>query len=251
MSCTKYICLLTSSLLLGTATAGTAEKISDLEKQLNQCREEYKAQVARTNEEIKDLKAKAPSNLNSIYAEKQKQLKQKANSCKKIKTQIAEQKSILATEIEFEKQSEVIKQAQSIKKAGPRFRCLQLRQNWQEFSACAKSLGLEPTIGVTKSNNTAFFAKDIAAIIDESNHVSEIIITGAAFWNADEINNSFILAFVKQYDVENFLPEQGLFGTTYYKGTVNNGKITINPTTWPIPGHIAITYTESRSGYSF
>ena len=54
---TKYIAVLIGALSACSASAGTAENITNLENQLNQCREEYKALVAKTNQEIKDLKA--------------------------------------------------------------------------------------------------------------------------------------------------------------------------------------------------
>lgn len=76
---TKYFSVLIGALCTASVSAGTAENIANLENQLNQCRDEYKALVAKTNQEIKDLKAKAPSNLNAIYAEKQRNIKQNEN----------------------------------------------------------------------------------------------------------------------------------------------------------------------------
>lgn len=248
---TNYIAALIGAFCATSAYAGTAENITNLENQLNQCREEYKALVAKTNQEIKDLKAKAPGNLNAIYAEKKNRLDQKASSCKNIKANIEKEKKKLAAEIEFQKQAEKIKLTGAIDKAGPRFRCLQLRQNWEEFSACTNSLGLEASIGVTKSRKTAFFAKDITAIIDETNHVNEIIIHGPYFWNADSIDNSFIVAFVRQYDVENFSSGTNILGLPYHKGTIRNGKVIINPTIGVVPGSISIEYTKAKGGYSF
>lgn len=248
---TKYIAALIGAFCATSAYAGTAENITNLENQLNQCREEYKALVAKTNQEIKDLKAKAPSNLNAIYAEKKKNLKQKADSCKNIKGNIEKEKKKLAAEIEFQKQAEKIKLTGSIDKAGPRFRCLQLRQNWEEFSACARSLGLEAKIGVNQLNETAFFAKDISAVIDKTNHVKEIIISGPSFWNAGSIDDSFILAFIKQYGVKNFSTGTNILGLPYHKGTIENGQVVINPTIGPVTGSISIEYKESKSGYSF
>lgn len=248
---TKYIAVLIGALSACSASAGTAENITNLENQLNQCREEYKALVAKTNQEIKDLKAKAPGNLNAIYAEKKNRLDQKASSCKNIKANIEKEKKKLAAEIEFQKQAEKIKITGAIDKAGPRFRCLQLRQNWEEFSACAKSLGLEANIGITNTKKIAFVAKDITATIDETNHVNEIIIHGPYFWNADSIDNSFIVAFVRQYDVENFSSGTNILGLPYHKGTIRNGKVIINPTIGVVPGSISIEYTKAKGGYSF
>lgn len=247
----KYIAAFVGALFIGCASAGTAEDITNLENQLNQCRQEYKDLVAKTNQEIKDLKTKAPSNMNSIYAEKKKNLKKKADSCKYIKSNIEKKKASLAAEIEFKKQAEKIKLTGAIDKAGPRFRCLQLRQNWKEFSACAKSLGLEANIGITNTKKIAFVAKDITATIDETNHVNVIHIHGPYFWNADSIDNSFIVAFVRQYDVENFSSGTNILGLPYHKGTIRNGKVIINPTIGVVPGSISIEYTKSKGGYSF
>ena len=248
---TRHIAVLIGALCAASASAGTAENIANLENQLNQCRDEYKALVAKTNQEIKDLKAKAPGNLNTIYAEKKNRLDQKANSCKNIKRNIEKEKKKLATEIEFQKRVEKIKVTGAIDKVGPHFRCLQLRQNWEEFSTCTNSLWLEASIGVTKSRRTAFFAKDITAIIDETNHVSEIIIHGPSFWNAGSIDDSFIVAFVRQYDVENFSSGTNILGLPYHKGTIRNGRVVINPTIGVVPGSIAIEYTKAKGGYSF
>ena len=88
----KYIAALIGALCAASTSAGTAENIANLENQLTQCREEYKALVAKTNQEIKDLKAKAPGNLNAIYAEKKNRLDQKASSCKNIKANIEKEK---------------------------------------------------------------------------------------------------------------------------------------------------------------
>ena len=248
---TKYIAVLIGTLGACSASAGTAENIASLENQLNQCRDEYKALVAKTNQEIKDLKAKAPSNLNTIYAEKQRNIKQKADSCKYIKSNIEKEKKKLAAEIEFQKKSEKIKLTEAIDKAGPRFRCLQLRQNWEEFSACAKSLGFEAKIGTNRLNETAFFAKNISAVIDNTNHVKEIIISGPSFWNAGSIDDSFILAFIKQYGVKNFSTGTNILGLPYHKGTIENGQVVINPTIGPVSGIISIEYKEAKGGYSF
>lgn len=114
---TKYIAVLIGALSACSASAGTAENITNLGNQLNQCREEYKALVAKTNQEIKDLKAKAPGNLNAIYAEKKNRLDQKANSCKNIKANIEKEKKKLAAEIEFQKQAEKIKLTGAIDKS--------------------------------------------------------------------------------------------------------------------------------------
>ena len=248
---TKYIATLIGAFCATSTYAGTAENITNLENQLNQCREEYKALVAKTNQEIKDLKAKAPGNLNAIYAEKKNRLDQKANSCKNIKANIEKEKKKLAAEIEFQKHAEKIKLTGAIDKAGPRFRCLQLRQNWDEFSACTNSLGLKAEITVDQNKKIKFIAKNISATIDETNHVKEISIKGPSFWNAGSIDDSFIMAFVKQYDVENFSSGTTLFNVTYYKGTVRNGQILIIPSMGPIPGNISIEYTEAKGGYSF
>ena len=248
---TRYIAAILCALFSSTGLAGTSENIANLESQLNKCREEYKALVAKTNKEIKDLKAKAPSNLNSIYAEKKNNLKQKANSCKNIKTNLETQKKKLAAEIEFQKKAEQIKLAGPIDKAGPSVRCLRLRQNWEEFEACANSLGLKAKVGVTDSKETAFFAKDITAIVDETNHVKQISIAGPTFWNANSIDNSFIMAFVKQYDVDNFSTEMSIFGTPYHQGTVENGKIIIIPRDGILRGSVTIEYSTAKGGYSF
>ena len=248
---TRHIAVLIGALFAASASAGTAENIANLENQLNQCRDEYKALVAKTNQEIKDLKAKAPSNLNAIYAEKQRNIKQKADSCKYIKSNIEKEKKKLAAEIEFQKKSEKIKLTEAIDKAGPRFRCLQLRQNWEEFSACAKSLGFEAKIGVNKLNETAFLAKDISAVIDKTNHVKSIHIVGPSFWNAGSIDDSFIVAFVRQYNVENFTSKIDAFGLPEHKGTIRNGRVVISPTVSVFSGSVSIEYTEAKSGYSF
>ncbi len=247
----KYIAAFVGTLVIGCASAGTAEDITNLENQLNQCRQEYKDLVAKTNQEIKDLKAKAPSNMNSIYAEKKKNLKKKADSCKYIKSNIEKKKASLAAEIEFKKQVEKIKLTGAIDKAGPRFRCLQLRQNWEEFSTCAKSLGLEANVGVTLLNETAFLAKNITAVIDETNHVRKIGIIGESFWNAGAIDESFIKAFVKQYDVENLTSRIDAFGVPHYKGTIRNGRVDIHRETVGLSGSVYIEYSESKGGYSF
>lgn len=241
----KYLAVAISMVAFNTASAGIEERITDLENQLNQCRNEYKAQVEKTNQEIQNLKKKASGNLDRVYKEKKNKLQQKANSCKEIK-------SLLTAEIEFKQRVDTIKTTNPIAKAGPSFRCLRLRQNWTEFQACAESLGMESSIGKTNSGNTAFFAgRDVTSIIDSTNHVSEIIVRNAEFWNAEAIDNSFLMAFVKKYDVDNFLPDQNMFGILQYNGTVSGGKISIVPTQFPIGGHVSLTYTKSDSGYAF
>lgn len=247
----KYIAALIGALCAASTSAGTAENIANLENQLTQCREEYKALVAKTNQEIKDLKAKVPGNLNTIYAEKKNRLDQKANSCKNIKRNIEKEKKKLAAEIEFQKRVEKIKVTGAIDKVGPRFRCLQLRQNWEEFRTCAKSLGLEANVGVTLLNETAFLAKNIIAVIDETNHVRKIGIIGESFWNAGAIDESFIKAFVKQYDVENLTSSIDAFGVPHYKGTIQNGRVDIHRETGGLLGSVYIEYSESKGGYSF
>lgn len=95
------------------------------------------------------------------------------------------------------------------------------------------------------------FCKDISAVIDKTNHVKEIIISGPSFWNAGSIDDSFILAFIKQYRVKNFSTGTNILGLPYHKGTIENAKIIINPTIGVVPGSISIEYTEAKGGYSF
>ena len=88
----------------------------ELENKLNTCRKEYKDLVSRTNAELEKLKTKAPENFPSIYKKKQDELKQKANSCKQIKSDLTYIKS-------FEQRTALIRQAQPSQKTGPKFRC--------------------------------------------------------------------------------------------------------------------------------
>ena len=65
------------------------------------------------------------------------------------------------------------------------------------------------------------------------------------------IDDSFIVAFVRQYDVENFSSGTNILGLPYHKGTIRNGRVVINPTIGVVPGSIAIEYTKAKGGYSF
>ena len=58
---------------------------SELEHKLDVCREEYKELVNKTNAELGELKRKPPVNFPEIYKKKQKELAEKAASCKEIK----------------------------------------------------------------------------------------------------------------------------------------------------------------------
>lgn len=81
---------------LFNASCFAASISEQLENKLNICRQEYKDLVATTNEELRKLKEKAPSNFPTIYKQKQNKLKQKADSCKKLKNRLKVQRTLIA-----------------------------------------------------------------------------------------------------------------------------------------------------------
>lgn len=237
----------------------------ELENQLNICRQEYKDLVNKTNEELKELKRKAPVNFPEIYKKKQKELEQKADGCKQIKQQIANAK-------QFEIQISPIENTQAGHKVGPEFRCLQLGQNWSEFEACARSLGYVPEIRRNnryKTSHQFMFAvsdKSIFASLDENNYIEQIDIRGGTFWRAKEFDENFLRAFMRSYGINELVPDKendpelisllplvAAFGRLHevsldiYKGEFSGGKVKINPGA----KLISIKRTPPASSYTF
>ncbi len=253
-----------SAAFLSTA-ANAYSSSADFENQLNICRQEYKNLINKTNEELKELKRKAPVNFPEIYKKKQKELEQKADSCKQIKQQIANAK-------QFELQILPIENTQVGHKVGPEFRCLQLGQNWSEFEACAKSLGYIPEIRNNNRKKTShkfmFSMSDesIFAFLDENNYIEQIDIHGGKFWRAKEFDENFLRAFMQSYGINELIPDKendpelmallpiiAAFGglnkvsLDIYKGEFSGGKVKINPGA----KLISIKRTPLASSYTF
>lgn len=246
---------------LANATSSSVE----LENQLNICRQEYKNLVNKTNEELRELKKSAPVNFSEIYKQKKKELKQKADSCKRIKQKAENAK-------QFEIKVSPIVNAQTGHKVGPKFRCLQLGQNWSEFEACAKSLGYVPEIrnnNRKKTNHKFMFSvsdESIFAFLDENNYIEQIDIHGGKFWRAKEFDESFLRAFMQNYGINELVPDRerssevaavlpliAAFGhlnevsLDVYKGQISGGKVKINPGAQ----FVSIKKTPATSSYAF
>ena len=236
-----------------------------LENQLNICRQEYKNLVNKTNEELKELKRNPPPNFPEIYKQKQKELEQKANSCKQIKQEAEAVK-------QFEIQIAPIENTQAGHKVGPKFRCLQLGQNWGEFEVCAKSLGYAPEIkgnNRKKTSHKFMFAtsdESVFASLNENNYIEQIDIHGGKFWRAKEFDENFLRAFMQSYGINELIPDKendpelmallpiiAAFGglnkvsLDVYKGEFSGGKVKINPGA----KFLSIKRTPPASSYTF
>ena len=256
------VCIGVASL---STVANAYTSSAEFENQLNVCRQEYKNLVNKTNEELKELKRKAPVNFPEIYKKKQKELAQKADSCKQIKQQIANAK-------QFEAQISPIENTQTGHKVGPEFRCLQLGQNWSEFEACARSLGYTPEIRRNnryKTGRKFMFAvsdESIFASLDENNYIEQMDIKGGTFWRAKEFDENFLRAFMRSYGINELVPDKeddpeliallpliAAFGRLHevsldiYKGEIPDGKVKINPGS----KLISIKRTPPASSYAF
>ena len=237
---------------LFNASCFAASISEQLENKLNICRQEYKDLVATTNEELRKLKEKAPSNFPTIYKQKQNKLKQKADSCKKIKKSLESAK-------DFDRRALPAKQAQAIQKSGPQFRCFQLGQNWSEFEACAKSIGYEPQLAETKNKEIAFTVSGnkIGALLDETYHVKFLQFDGGDFWGTTRFDNHFLQAFVNNYNIDELTPDSkpnplAILGANvgpvvYYKGNISGGTIEITPDYL----RVIVEKTSPNSGYKF
>lgn len=260
--CVALVCV--SAAFLSTA-ANAYSSSAEFENQLNICRQEYKNLVNKTNEELKELKRKAPLNFPEIYKQKQKELKQKADSCKQIKQEAENVK-------QFEIQIAPIENTQVGHKFGPKFRCLQLGQNWSEFEACSKSLGYAPEIKRNNRKQTShkfMFAtsdESVFASLNENNYIEQIEIRGGKFWRAKEFDENFLRAFMQSYGINELIPDKEndpelmamlpiieAFGVLnqvsldIYKGEFTGGKVKINPG----DKFISIKRTPPASSYTF
>lgn len=248
------------------STVANADSSSvDLENQLNICRQEYKNLVNETNKELKELKRKVPVNFPEIYKQKQKELEQKADSCKQIKQEAENVKR-------FEIQIAPIENTQVGHKFGPKFRCLQLGQNWSEFEACTKSLGYTPEIKGNNRKQTShkfmFTTSDesVFASLNENNYIEQIAIRGGKFWRTKEFDENFLRAFMQSYGINELIPDKendpelmtilpiiAAFGglnkvsLDIYKGEFSGGKVKINPGA----KFISIKRTPPASSYTF
>lgn len=259
---TALICI-SSGLFTTVANANTSSV--ELENQLNICRQEYKDLVNKTNLELKELKRKAPVKFPEIYKQKQKELNQKADSCKEIKKKAENVKR-------FEIQIAPIENTQAGHRVGPKFRCLQLGQNWNEFEACAKSLGYIPKITKNNRKKTShkfmFSVSDesIFASLDENNYIEQIDIFGGKFWRTKEFDENFLRAFMQSYGINELVPAKednpelmsvlpliAAFGRLHevsldiYKGKISGGKVKINPRAQLI----SVKRTPPASSYTF
>lgn len=248
------------------STVANADSSSvDLENQLNICRQEYKNLVNETNKELKELKRKVPVNFPEIYKQKQKELEQKADSCKQIKQEAENVKR-------FEIQIAPIENTQVGHKFGPKFRCLQLGQNWSEFEACTKSLGYTPEIKGNNRKQTShkfmFTTSDesVFASLNENKYIEQISIRGGKFWRTKEFDENFLRAFMQSYGINELIPDKendpelmtilpiiAAFGglnkvsLDIYKGEFSGGKVKINPGA----KFISIKRTPPASSYTF
>ena len=248
------------------STVANADSSSvDLENQLNICRQEYKNLVNETNKELKELKRKVPVNFPEIYKQKQKELEQKADSCKQIKQEAENVKR-------FEIQIAPIENTQVGHKFGPKFRCSQLGQNWSEFEACTKSLGYTPEIKGNNRKQTShkfmFTTSDesVFASLNENNYIEQIAIRGGKFWRTKEFDENFLRAFMQSYGINELIPDKendpelmtilpiiAAFGglnkvsLDIYKGEFSGGKVKINPGA----KFISIKRTPPASSYTF
>lgn len=224
----------------------------ELENKLNTCRKEYKDLVSRTNAELEKLKTKAPENFPSIYKKKQDELKQKANSCKQIKSDLTYIKS-------FEQRTALIRQAQPSQKTGPKLRCFQLGQNWSEFENCARAIGYGAEITETKDKTVVFKVADgsVLARLDNNHYINKFEFNGGAFWGATAFDQHFLQAFVNNYNIPELIPDQYYNPVTsqifnippipYYKGNIQGGTIEIIPSAL----RIIVEKTSGSSGYKF
>lgn len=236
--------LIGSSVLCNAVMAEISS--SELEEQLNVCRQEYKELVNTTNKELQELKNKASADLPNIYKQKKGKMKEKADSCKKIKQQIEVAK-------EFESRTASIRNTGPGEKVGPQFRCLQLGQNWSEFEACTRSIGYTSEIANDESSeaeNKFLFnvpGKSITALLDKNNYIKEFKIKGGDFWGTKVFDEDFLQAFMRNYRIPELIPEQETDPNTiamvmvlanlsrqtaslnYYVGEIEGGTVTINP----------------------
>lgn len=260
MRSTRYVMALAGMTLVGNICLAFPSS-SELEDQLNVCRQEYKDLVATTNEELNKLKAKAPSNFPTIYKQKQNLLKKKADGCKDIKKQIEFVKN-------FEARTQSVRNAPVGEKVGPQFRCYQLGQNWSEFESCSNSLGMKPEITESLAKTIIFVTPEInrmgdravVAQLDDSNHIISFSFEGNEFWGTSSFDNHFLQAFVDNYDIDELVadylsssPKLLEFNLgprksrLYYKGNISGGTIEI------IPDYsiVKVKRTQANSGYKF
>ena len=260
-----FVALVCVSAAFLSTVANAYSSSAEFENQLNICRQEYKNLVNKTNEELKELKRKAPVNFPEIYKQKQKELEQKANSCKQIKQKAENVK-------QFETQIAPIENTLVGNKVGPKFRCLQLGQNWSEFEACTKSLGYVPEIRNNNRKRTShkfmFSVSDesIFAFLDENNYIEQIDIHGGKYWRAKEFDENFLRAFMQSYGINELVPAKeddpeiisllplfAAFGRLHevsldiYRGEISSGKVKINPGA----KLISIKRTPPASSYTF
>ncbi|MCD8338929.1 MAG: hypothetical protein LUC43_01815 [Burkholderiales bacterium] len=123
-------------------------KINELTAQLNKCRAIYKGKVATSKAQLEEAKKKNVLSVPELSKKLQEEIDSQARVCKEIKANIEDiqKNQSLFLSIENAAPSEEI---------GPTVRCFRLGQNWKEFSQCATSLGLKPSIRIDQNFMTS------------------------------------------------------------------------------------------------
>ena len=248
----SYVVIFSVGSVFITSNCQAALASPELEEKLNICRHEYKQLVATTNEELKKLKAKGPANFPAFYKEKEQALQEKADSCKQIKRQVAETKKFEQANLA------VVAPMQAGSKFGPKFRCLQLGQNWTEFQTCARSLGYAPRLSKTTKGTLAFTVADrtIWANVDSNYYINRLMIDGGDFWGAKIFDQHFLNAFVENYEISELVHDLLAIEVTtafkippipYYKGNIQHGTVVI----FPDKQRVIIEKATKDSGYKF
>lgn len=258
--------MLFAGFLLPSVASMAATTSEQLEKQLDTCRQQYKRLVNTTNEELKILKKQAPVNLPEIYKQKQNEIKNKAAVCKKIKQEAEDAKKREDEEArKFAEITSPIVNAPAGQKIGPKFRCLQLGQNWSEFKTCTQSIGYSPEIKFT-NNGYVFRTSNevVTAVIDQNHHVIALEISGDGFWGTKSFDEDFLNAFMEHYGIDRLTPEieqdqlkarlythflgdAALGHLTFYKGEIEGGSVRI----YSGLHRILIMKTRPVSSYTF
>lgn len=213
------------------ANASLSEQISQLNQQLNVCRQEYKQMAVDAEKKLAFAQSNDPQQktlriYNRRYVEEvqeglQRNLTEKAKECNKIKIAIAdapkkeaekqrrkadEQRRQQAQIDSDNKMIQAIETAAPGEKRGPVLRCYQAGQSYQEFLKCSNKLGYKNTAikkiydswAIMSANE---FDDGIIGVVDsKTNRTMAIQILGLKFWgNTEGLTEKFIYALMDAY----------------------------------------------------